>query len=227
MLICLLTHSIPLWLNGRDWPVAERPSALVLALSGVFFGGVILVFPLCACAPFAASYQTASSSKIVASSLWIKICSTALSGGLCATFPFVLHTLICNLVALPVKPHDYPNHELNFYGIYNNLYHVSGGLPMYLLFAFGMMLSGGAFALISLLVSLWIHRVQSIMAVPAIIYYLWIKLTLPNIPRPADIFSDALTHKDLFSSLIAFLILYFLLVAAFLFTQKGGVKADE
>jgi hypothetical protein len=218
MFLCLLAHSIPLWMDTRGWPIADRPSAMIFSLSGVFFGGVILVFPLCACAPLASAFNT----KKKADSPWVEVLSAALSGGLCVSLPFILHTLICNLAAMPVSPEKYPAHMLSFYGIYNELYHLYCGLPMYGLFALGMMISGSIFALLALLTGMLIRTPQSVMAIPAAVWFLWLKFSGAGIPRPADIFSDALTLHGMINSFIIYVILFALFAMAYIILRKGG-----
>lgn len=213
---CYLACSVYEWLRALQEPVLEyRPNALMLSSEANFFGGIILVFPFCACLPIASSMR--KKIRLVPSDFATKRtalqeaigCFTA--GALCVSLPFILHAVAWSFIALPANPMKYSSHEIYFSGLYSVWYQTFYGLPMYISIAIGMALSGGALATIYYSASKWIHNWIASLAYPASIYFVWIKagITFPKIIRatPDALFNDALQVGDIAFTLMMYSIL--------------------
>ena len=72
----------------------------------------------------------------------------ALSTGLA----FIAHAIICNLIAMPVDPLKYANHEIGFasWCVYSEWYTIHHAFPMYVEMTFGIAFSAGIWAVIGL-----------------------------------------------------------------------------
>ena len=53
LFLCFNGFSLPNWLNIYDWDPEFRGTSLMLTIGGIFFGGVMLIMPLCASIPMA------------------------------------------------------------------------------------------------------------------------------------------------------------------------------
>ena len=51
MFVCLSGYAACDWIFVYDFDIAYRPSSLQLTLGGIFFGGTMLMIPLCAALP--------------------------------------------------------------------------------------------------------------------------------------------------------------------------------
>lgn len=220
MLICFLGMSVPEWIISTDWGDEFRQSALQQSISGIFFGGVMLLLPFCACTPYA-TRQVEEIRSSVMQWKWIrgstvqyaagKIVATAMSGGSAVALAFALHAIIWNLIAIPCDPIAYPYHEIMFdpASLYVNWYSYLYGLPMYCSMTAGIFLSGAVWATVALAITVWVPDRLLTVTIPACIYYLlsasvFNRLLGWNLPHPATLYNDALTIKMAISSLLEY-----------------------
>ena len=239
MFVCIWMRILPDWLVSADWG-EYRPDALHLVVGSIFFGGIMLILPFCATLTHAVSnvdeiqtsfiYWKALRSPLQRIARQ-KLISTALSGGLCVMLPFVLNIVIWNIVAVPIDPIAYPQHEQIFYEgvLYNDWYGVMHGLPMYTSMSLGIFLNGALWALVGLAVSVWLPDKLLVMTMPIGIYFLWMR-DLPNrlfgvtIPHPSDLFNDGLTMEVLVQALIATGVSLLLAIAVYYTGLKRRVQ---
>ena len=87
--------------------VAYRPSAFIYALEPILFGGVIYLFPFCACLPITDRNVDEQLSK---KSALNRILYAFVSGGLAVSLPFLFHMILWNILAIPVNPKQYESH---------------------------------------------------------------------------------------------------------------------
>lgn len=223
MTLCFFGQSLPEWVHMMRTEEYYVPSALMFSLQAIFFGGVILMIPFCACAACATSQMKAlekdrsidgTSSAAFNRFVLRKIAANALSGALAVTTAFAFHTILWNLIAEPVNPSRYPWHAISFYGLYEHWYCAIYGLPMYLSILFGMAICGATFAVAALATSAWLPDRILVMAVPAGLYYIWGWVISPlsgwRIPHPADLFNDSLTITAAIQSMLAYAALFVL-----------------
>ena len=108
MLFCYLCVSIELWISSlSESVVAYRPSAFIYALEPILFGGVIYLFPFCACLPITDRNVNEQLSK---KSALNRILYAFVSGGLAVSLPFLFHMILWNILAIPVNPKQYESH---------------------------------------------------------------------------------------------------------------------
>lgn len=108
MLFCYLCVSIELWISSlSESVVAYRPSAFIYALEPILFGGVIYLFPFCACLPITDRNVDEQLSK---KSALNRILYAFVSGGLAVSLPFLFHMILWNILAIPVNPKQYESH---------------------------------------------------------------------------------------------------------------------
>ena len=108
MLFCYLCVSIELWISSlSESVVAYRPSAFIYALEPILFGGVIYLFPFCACLPITDRNVDEQLSK---KSALNRILYAFVSGGLAVSLPFLFHMILWNILAISVNPKQYESH---------------------------------------------------------------------------------------------------------------------
>lgn len=214
-ILCLLGFSVPSWTATAGSPLDYRPSALEQSLGGIFFGGVMLMLPICATIPFSLSQVDEIHSGFLMlrgarQSTWRYVLSKAtaamLSGGMALTLPFLLHCCFWNLVALPYNPVVYPDQEIMFRNLYGQWSRIGYAWPMFLWIAFGMGLCGALWALISLASAVWIPDKLVAIMLPIGIdsfwsYGLYSHLLGINLPHPSGLYNDGLSVERLLQSL--------------------------
>ena len=204
MFLCYFSASIELWRESAILNVSERPSALIFALEAILFGGVVNLLPFCACLPiiFDGPDPTSVNRK---HGIGFNFCL----GGIAVTVPFVFHTLIWNLIAVPVNPLQFESHQLQMRGLIGTLYGTAYGIPLYAIFSAGMFLCGGTMALICLASYARTKDPSFSFVLPALTYFGWLKLALDcdwlRLPTPVDLFNEGLTIHSAFSSFIIYL----------------------
>lgn len=222
MFLCYFGTSIDLWNSSINEPIIiYRPSAFVYALEPVLFGGVILVFPFCSCLPIAMSREMHSLPRICSKR---KIVLAFSAGGTAVALPFVLHTIIWNLLALPVNPAVYESHQLQLYGLLNDLYGICYGMPVYAVFTLGMIIGGGTFSVIYLVASTMMKDHIVAFVTPSLIYFGWLKLSTYfsnlQIPAPVDLFNEGLTIGGGLLLLLIYTIILVLCIGLFDWMQR-------
>ena len=132
MLFCYFSVSIELWVSSlSEKIIAYRPSAFIYALEPILFGGVIYLIPFCACLPITdKNIEVLFHSK----SILYKVLYTFVVGGLVVSMPFLLHTILWNVLAIPINPKLYPSHSLQMFGILNDICNHSYGVLVYCIF---------------------------------------------------------------------------------------------
>lgn len=220
ILICLLGISVPEWISSIGWGAEYRQSALQQSIGGIFFGGIMLLLPCCSCLPYATSQIDEVNSSVMRLKLLRssfaeyaikKIIAVAISGGAAVTVPFILHSLVWNIIALPCDPTIYPYHTIAFYeqSLYCEWYSYLYGLPMYISIALGLFVSGACWASVSLAVAIWIPDKLMAIAIPTCICYL-LSADIFNVflgislPHPSTLYNDALTADAALKSLIEY-----------------------
>lgn len=212
LLSSLLEHSLYVYSVALKEPDLKlRPSALIYSLQGLFFGGYILLFPIAACLP-ELSYRESMKCK--------ENCRNAathyLNGAIATSLPFVLHTIVWNILSIPVNPLVYPEHTLIFDGIYKDLYAVHGGVYMYLIISIGMFACGGVISFASYVCRVKGMNHMSAFICPIAFYYIWLKCAAlidgKYVPMPADLFNDGLTLTDICSSALIYSAILLMLI---------------
>ncbi len=226
MLISFLGLSLPEWLVSRDWGIIGQPSALQLSLLPIFFGGVTLLFPFCACTAYAPLQVDdeksrfmcfrlirTSSFRYALSQIIVNFCLA----GICMACAFLFHAGLCHILALPSTPLVYETHDIPFSieCIYKPWLHIAHGLPILLWVALGMAITGGVWATVGLAVSIWIPDKLLTISIPTFLYFVLnsrtvYMLTGMRIPYASDLYNDALTVPILKEVLIYNCVLFLL-----------------
>lgn len=230
LLLCLVVHSSYVHRIAIQEPKIEyRPSALIYSLQGIFFGGYIQLFPLVACLPgFVFKKRTVHVEKIINKHKCMRnVAISFFSGAFVCVLPYALHTIVCNIIALPVDPRLYPEHEMSFWGIYNDIYYIDGGIWMYLFIASGMMICGGAYSLLFFVVSEFMCASDSALVIPSLMYHIWLRFGVyfdeSGIPLPPFLISnDALTVEDAILSVMIYATIIVMLI--FIYQKKWSAR---
>lgn len=220
MLLCFAGYSIPSWLLAGEVELEYKESALQLSIGAIFFGSIMMFMPFCAAVSHAVSqvddihtstlqWQTIRSS--IKKYACIKMATSSLAAACSTAGAFVMHALICNIVALPVDPGRYQGHEIGFLDtcLYAGWYKVAYGLPMYTEMAIGIAFSAAVWAVVALAVAVWVPDRLLVVSIPACFYYIW-HLQLPyylfgvNIPHPGTLYNDALTAESAMQCIVAY-----------------------
>ena len=209
MIIAYMGMALPEWLVSADWGDAFRPSALQQSIIGIFFGGMMLLLPLCAgitsgleqageilSSMFVWKLGRSSIGKYARSQL----VSAFLRSAFCVWAAFAVNAALWNIIAHPCDIAAYPYHEIGFAEdcLYAEWYCWRGGILMYLWMGAGIFICGGVWGLVSMAVSMYLpDRIMAI-AIPTCIYYflssgIFRRLLGWEIPHPSTLYNDALT----------------------------------
>lgn len=224
ILICLLGISVPEWIISKDWGTEYRQSALQQSISGIFFGGVMLLLPFCSSLSYATMQVDELDTsimrwKLIRSSTRrygvSKIAATATSSGITVAVAFALHSILWNTIALPCDPIAYPYHEIVFSDtcLYRTWYSTCYGVPMYISIMFGLFICASVWGTVALAISIWLPDHLLTLIIPSCIYYLLSANILNSLlgwrlPHPATLYNDGLTLVDAIQSLIEYLIIF-------------------
>lgn len=237
-LIALIVMEIPEMLLNME--IYEDPiyysSALQFALEPIYYGGFILMVPLASAIPytnrFVAQVQTGNIYYAIIRSgqkQYIKkeLAMAFLHGGGCVALGFVIYAVFCNLFFIPSNPQVYESHILPFDNtLYEQMYQVAGGLPMYGYITAMIFLSAGCWALVAITTAIWLPDFLIAVTSPLIIYYIWLwsgirtVKWLPLSIGPTQAFNDGLTLPVLLGSLAQYAVLMSCCILLFRFGVK-------
>lgn len=175
----------------------------------------MLVLPLCACLPLAGMRRKfskeGSSCLNGKKDVWREIACGFFSGALCTLIPFIVHSILWNIVSLPAEPQRFESHIIYFDGLYADWYKSYYAIPMYISIAIGLAFSGGVLAVVYMAVVEKIKNPTAAIVFPSCLYFLWLKAGnasgIEGFPTPDALFNDALQVNELFYTLAAYLIL--------------------
>lgn len=236
MFIAYFGMAMPEWVISADWGSEFRPSALEQSLMGIFFGGIMLLTPLCA----SVTSGVLQCDEVHSSILDWKLLRSSVKkysarqltysffrGGICIAGAFAVNAILWNLIALPCDIVKHPYHELPFADdcLYSTWYSVNGGLLVYLWIIAGMFISGGTWALVSMAISVWMPEKLMSIVIPSCIYYLlsmsiFRHLFGWNIPHPSDFYNDTVNWYIAGRSLLEHIIIAAISIAAYV----GGIR---
>ena len=232
MLIAFSGYAACDWVFMYDWDVAYRSSSLQQTLGGIYFGGAMLVVPLCAALPAGlAQVEELQTNfidyRIIRSSMpryeVTKLASAFLASGAAIALSFVFHALIWNILATPCNPleNDYlavPFADDCIFAPWQEIFY---SLPIYLWIAAAVFFCGGVWGMASVTAAMYTRDKLLSIAVPFCVYFLWsygfprVVLGVKRFPHPADLYNDGLTWNGVFSALLAYGVLIVLLNALY------------
>ena len=227
MLICFLGIYIPSWLESAEWGDIYRPTALEQTLSGIFFGGVMLIMPFCASFPYASSQVDELRTKFfywkvmrigVKKYARNKITATMLSGGASVTFAFVINLIIWHIIAMPYDPVTYENQKIFFSDtvIWGKWDEILYALPIYIWIGCGIFITSAVWAFFGLTTAVWISDKVLCSAIPVGIYHLWLGGFTQyvfgiKLASPEALFNDGLSITAFFQSITTYSIIVIML----------------
>lgn len=231
MFVGLMGYSVPAWVFSGE-PVEYRESALALSIGGIFFGGLMLLMPFCASISHSVSQVDEICSSMlqwrVSRSSFIyyarqKIVACMISAACSTSLAFILHALLCNLIAIPVDPIQYSNHEIIFapWCLYSQWYKTCYGLPMYISISIGIAVSSSVWAVVALATSVWMPDRLLVATIPSCLYYVW-NCQFPYyvfgvfVPDPATLYNDALTVSSILECLGAYALVLVLSICIYM-----------
>ena len=224
MLLCYSGYTVLDWMYCYELDVAIRPSALQEVVGCIFFGGVMLLLPLCAALPSSISQVEEMQSafidlRVIRKSLKrytaYKLSSAFLSGAVAMGLAFCLHSILWNIIATPCNTllNDYLAIPFSEDCVYYAWQPICYSLPIYIWMMLAISFCGGIWAIVGITAAVYVQDKLLAIAVPFCIYYLW-HSGLPNailgfngIPHPADLYNDALTVNTICTSLAAYAVL--------------------
>ena len=230
MLLTLFGMSLPEWVVSVEWGAENRPSALQLALLPVYFGGVMLLFPFCACtvcAPMQAiEIRTGSIDlKMIRSSIrsymFRKLSTAFVGSGLSLMLAFVIHAVFWALIAMPSQPLLYGSHEIHYQSnsIYYAWMHIANGAPILMWTASGIFLIAGIWGCVGMTVAAWMSDSLLAVSLPTFLYFLWNSsasgLLGYRLPSTSRIYNDQLTWAIAAEALIVNTIFFVILIAVY------------
>lgn len=221
MLITFSGYSAIEWMFVYHLDVSIRPASIQQVLGGIFFGGVMIMMPLCAALP--ASIMQVEELNSAFTDLRVmrlsmkeyirnKFVAAFVSGAAVMGIAFCIHTIIWNVVATPndIAVNDYlaiPFSEDCIYYAWQGVFY---SLPIYLWMDIMMAFCGGMWAMVGITTALYLKDKLLSLAVPFCIYYLWHfgmpkkMFGIQGFPHPADLYNDALTLDVVYKSLLTY-----------------------
>ncbi len=235
MLLCFSGYAALDWMDVYHLDVDIRPSALHEVVGCIFFGGVILLLPLCAALPASITQveeiqSTFVDLRIIRSSVkkytLYKFTSAFLSGALAVGIAFCIHSILWNIIATPgdVTKNEYLAIPFSGNCIYRPWQPIFYSLPIYIWMAFAISFCGGIWGIVGVTSALYVQDKLLSLAVPFCIYYIWhggllnAMIGKMIIPHPSDLFNDGLTLEVVISSVIVYLSIG--VICAILYVKK-------
>ena len=221
LFLCFNGFSLPNWLDMYGWDPEFRETSLMLTIEGIFFGGVMLIMPLCASIPMAPlqvdELRTSFVDwRIFRGSIRLytlrKVTAAFVSGAAVAGGAFALHAILWNILASPcnVTPDSYSVIPFAEDCIYYSWQFIPGAWPVYVSMLLGISFCGGIWAITGLTAAVFVQDKLLSLVLPFCVYYLW-RAGLPSVlfgsgfPHPADLYNDALTWPTVYQSVAVYL----------------------
>lgn len=228
MLIGFTAYAACDWVLMYDWDVEYRNSSLLQTLGGIYFGGAMLVVPLCAALPAGpAQVEELQTNfidyKVIRSSMpryeVTKLASAFLASGLAIALAFALHAALWNILATPCNPleNDYLAVPFADDCIFAPWQEICYSAPIYVWITAAVFFCGGVWGIVSATAALYTRDKLLSIAVPFCVYFLWsygfpsVVFGLKSFPHPADLYNDGLTWDGVRDSLLVYGVLLVLL----------------
>ncbi|MEG1091169.1 MAG: hypothetical protein RSE38_07545 [Acinetobacter sp.] len=224
MLLCFSGYAMLEWISIHNWSLDVRPSSLQQTIGGIYFGGVMLLIPLCAALPAGLIQVEEQESTFIdfcmirgslRKYIFQRFVAAFVSGAATIGLAFSVHAILWNILATPCDPATNSYLAIPFAetSIYYNWESVCYGLPIYLWILFWLAFCGGMWSLVSITTAIYIPDKLMTIAIPFCIYYLW-HCGLPQtitgwhwFPHPADLYNDALKWNMFAISLAVYIAL--------------------
>lgn len=225
MLVGFTGYAIFDWIIALDFPPEYKPSSLQQTIGGIFFGGVMVLLPLCSSIPAAFSqveeYSTSFIDQaIIRSSILSytlrKLVTAFIIGAVVMGASFAIHAIAWNIVATPCDISTNEAQEIVFSP--NCLYYqwqpVFYSLPIYISIFLGISFCGGMWSVVGVTAACYLNDKLLSVATPFCIFYLWhtglfrILFGITNLPHPADLFNDSLTVEVILQSLVVYGVIF-------------------
>lgn len=235
MIFSMLCLSLPEWL-AFDIDIREKPSALQMAVSGLFFGGYSLLLPFCSVFSGVTTFVDEIQNQFYCFELlragkrkytYCKFIVSNIVGAISMMLAFSLHAALWHIIAIPSTPELYSSHMLTFADgcVYDELFPIFHGLPMLIWITCSIGIVSFIWSAIGLATAIWIPDKCLVLTIPSCIYYLWARgifkvLFGINIPIPSALFNDGIT----ISSSIVIIIICAVIWYTCLLLYKSGLK---
>lgn len=191
------------------------PSALFFVLDSMYYGGFLLVLPLCAVLPHIDAQIGDITSRFILLKVHREgirkyvgrtISASSISSILAVCGSFLLYVLLCNFLFIPSNPDEYATHWLPFeHSIYASMYGVYGGTPMYLYLLLMIGCSCITWTLVGLALAVHIPERITVLTATVILHNLWtygLRIIIPELPSPSALFNDGLTASILLRGIV-------------------------
>ena len=230
MLIGFTGYAIFDWIIVYDYPPEAQPSSLQQTIGGIFFGGVMILLPLCSSIPVGTlqvdEYKTAFAEQAIIRTtmrayLLRKLVVAFICGAAVMGVSFAIHAISWNIIATPCDTTVNSAREIMFSEqcLYFAWQPILYSLPIYISIFIGISFCGGMWSIVSVTAACFIQDKLLAVAVPFCLYYLWhmglfrVLLGVSSLPHPADLFNDSLTFVGIGHSLVAYAVVLIICVS--------------
>ena len=228
---CLEGSSLPIWIIRCQQGDRALMSAMDLTFTPVFFGGIMLLVPLCAAAAYGAVHaeelrtrfflfemKRTSERKYVLT----KALSAMLTGALVLGGGFLLHVILWHIVAGPYDVAARPDIAVDFVTgtVYDTYIQTPYAFMAYVHAVLGFAATGALWAMIAVTLLVWNRDPQLSVALTVVIYYLmrnrFVELILGiRMPSYTGLYNDGQLWADYFQALGFHLVLMAALTAVY------------
>ena len=214
---CLEGSSLPIWIIRCQQGDRALMSAMDLTFTPVFFGGIMLLVPLCAAAAYGTVHAEALRSRFFLFEMMrtserkyvmTKAMSAMLTGALVLGGGFLLHVLLWHLVAGPYDVAARPDIAVDFVPgtVYATYLQTPYAAMAFVHAILGFAITGAFWAMVAVTLLIWNGDPQLSIALTVVIYFLmrnrFIDLVLGiRMPSYTGLYNDGQTWADYFQSL--------------------------
>lgn len=216
-LACLEGSALPIWIIRCQQGDRKLMSAMDMVFTPVFFGGIILLAPLCAAAAYGAVHaeelrtrfflfemMRTSEKKYVLT----KALSAMLTGALALGGGFLLHVILWHAVAGPYDVAARPDIAVDFVPgtVYDTYIQTPYAVMAYVHAVFGFTVTGAFWAMVAVTLLIWNKDPQLSVALTLVIYFLMRNRFIDMVfgirmPSYTGLYNDGQTWDAYFRSL--------------------------
>ena len=228
---CLEGSALPIWIIRCQQGDRELMSAMFMTFTPVFFGGTMLLVPLCAAAGYGAVHAEELRTRFFLFEMLrtsekkyvlIKAMSAMLTGALVLGGGFLLHTVLWHIVAGPYDVAARPDVAVDFVTgtVYDAYIQTPYAVMVYVHAIIGFAITGALWAMVAMTLLVWNKDPQLSVALTLVIYFLmrnrFIDLVLGiHMPDYTGLYNDGQLWADYFKALVFHLVMMIVLTVIY------------
>lgn len=216
-LACLEGSALPIWIIRCQQGDRKLMSAMDMVFTPVFFGGIMLLVPLCAAAAYGTVHAEELRTRFFLLTIMrtserkyvlTKAASAMLTGALVLGGGFLLHVILWHIVAGPYDVAARPDIAVDFVPgtVYDTYIQTPFAIMAYAHAVFGFAVTGALWAMVAVTLLVWNRDPQLSVALTVVIYFLMRNRLMElvfgiHMPSYTGLYNDGQLWADYFRSL--------------------------